>query len=512
MIRNLIAYALLAIVVSCTVAHAAEIVVRNDSIPPGEPVEIFSGGTPDDPGELSRAGVRAGSRLTVPVSGTLVGVQIAWGSVTGGAAPMQETAIRIRENGPEFYFPFGATLATIDSPTFIDGAINEFRYLDPATNLIPISIPVTAGASYFVDLEFGHAADHFPTPLALDDTSHIPSILADEHLLNPSGPGKSYLLLPYFSDTNWVPQFIVLSDTGEFAIRLIVIPVPEPSSLALIGLSAIGLAGYAWRVRKRTAGQLPLGYNNEMGRAGNHSGQMMRNIRFVLFTAIAVVGWATNSQAATFTITVGNYDLLPNTPGQEIPLYVTGIVPRADADPTTQANPGNVTGLILGAAINDGGSFWGGTPGPKISSIDVDSGSTIWVAPQSPFGHQAPNNFINTGQFAGIYVFTTQGYVNVTGGLFATLMIDTTGFNGGTYSLRLSDSYPIDLVFDPTSSKLLGYNESLPKPEILDVTEIIYQYYDGTAGQITIVPEPSSMVLAALGLIGLAAWGRRRKR
>jgi hypothetical protein len=249
LIRTRIAHALLALAISFTTSHAAEIVVRNDSIPPGKPVSnLFYGVT--GIGE-TRAGVRVGVSLTVPVSGTLVGVQIPWGSVLGGAAPSQETAILIRENGPEPYIPFGATLATINSPTFIDGAVNEFRYLDPATNLVPLSIPVTAGASYFVDLEFGHGADYVPSPFPpFDDRSHIPSILADEHV-DISVPTKGFLFLQaiFPSIDGWAPQVVVLSDTGEFAIRLIVNPVPEPSSFILASLGLIGLV--VWRRRKR---------------------------------------------------------------------------------------------------------------------------------------------------------------------------------------------------------------------------------------------------------------------
>jgi hypothetical protein len=230
----------------------------------------------------------------------------------------------------------------------------------------------------------------------------------------------------------------------------------------------------------------------------------MRHIQLVLFTAIAVLGLAASAQAATFTITVGNYDLLPNTPGQKIPLYVTGIVPRADA--ISPSNPGNVTGIELSVAIGDGGVAYGGEPGPLISSIDVDSGPTIWVAPQSPFGHNSPSTYYE-GQLANVNFLTTEGYVNVTGGLFATLIIDTTGFNDGTYSLRLDGSPSIVDNMSPTT--LLGVARAgVPR----DVTNIIYEYYGGKAGQITIVPEPSTVVLAAIGLIGLAAWGWRRKR
>ncbi len=250
MIRTPIAHALLALVLSGTTALADEIVVRNDSIPPGEPVDglyYFD----NDTHLLSRAGVRVGSQLTVPVSGTIVGVQIPWASDQGGAAPSQQVAIRITENGPYPYSIPGPTLAEIDSPTLIDGATNEFRYLDPGTNLDPISIPVTAGAQYFVDLEFGHHADHdasSPPP----DLSQVPSILADADLLSPNS--HSFMYLPGYSEPGaFFEAPLVLPSTGAFAIRLIIVPVPEPSSLALIGFSAIGMAAFARRPRKRRA-------------------------------------------------------------------------------------------------------------------------------------------------------------------------------------------------------------------------------------------------------------------
>jgi hypothetical protein len=43
------------------------------------------------------------------------------------------------------------------------------------------------------------------------------------------------------------------TNTNDFDYLLRGSLVPEPSSLALVGLSAIGLAGYAWRVRRRKA-------------------------------------------------------------------------------------------------------------------------------------------------------------------------------------------------------------------------------------------------------------------
>ena len=79
-------------------------------------------------------------------------------------------------------------------------------------------------------------------------------------------------------------------------------------------------------------------------------------------------------------------------------------------------------------------------------------------------------------------------------GRLATLMIDTTGFFGGTWNLSLSDVLPglgpYDTNFAPTSATISN-------------------------GSITVVPEPGTLaVLSTAGvalLIGLT-WRRRRRR
>lgn len=222
----------------------------------------------------------------------------------------------------------------------------------------------------------------------------------------------------------------------------------------------------------------------------------MRSIQLFLFTAIAVLGLAIGAQAAPVITPLGNYDLLPNTPGQKIPLYVTGILPNEG--PTFPLIAGSVSGIYLAVAINEGGIAWGGTLGPKITSIDVDSGPTIWVPPNSPSGHIIPAEY-NDGQLSSIGLLTNDGWVNVSGGQIATLLIDTTGFDSGTYSLTLSGGTVANVLGD---TDILGWYGD----------DVYDAFYTGPAGTITIVPEPTSMVLAAIGLMGLAAWGWRRKR
>ncbi len=216
----------------------------------------------------------------------------------------------------------------------------------------------------------------------------------------------------------------------------------------------------------------------------------MRITQLVLFTALAVLSCALSARAAT--IAVGNYDLLPNTPGQFISLYVTDIVPNAG----NTAAPGNVNGIGLAVAIADGGIRYGGTLGPKINSIDLDSGPTVWVPPNSPPGNIPSQEFYD-GQIAYKDVLNGSGFVNVTSGLLATVEVDTTGFSSGTFPLTLSGG---------------AVSENLGNTQFSGAfasTNIIYGYYNGAAGQITVVPEPSSVSLAAIGLIGLAVCRRK---
>jgi hypothetical protein len=197
----------------------AEIIVKNDSMPPNG-VPVF--GLP--------VGSRIGAWLDTPIDGTIVGVQILWGSTTGGTAPSHEGPIRISTFDTATRLP-GTTLATIDSPVLQDGVLNEFRHLDAATNLLPLAVPITAGQSFFIDLQI--ATDYL-------SSSTGPGVLSDTD--GESFPIRNYAQFAGSTNpTGWFPVIIAVLDGGDLGIRAIIQPVPEPSTyiMAMIGIVAL---------------------------------------------------------------------------------------------------------------------------------------------------------------------------------------------------------------------------------------------------------------------------------
>lgn len=128
-------------------ALGEEITVKNDSVVDfGQAVIV---------GDFIQ-GEQAGARLTSPCDGTIVAVQILWLEGTAGHGQSLEQAIHIFADGA---FPIpGSELALLEGPVMTPGYLNEFRYLDEAQTM-PINVPVLAGESFFVTLEFYNPTD-----------------------------------------------------------------------------------------------------------------------------------------------------------------------------------------------------------------------------------------------------------------------------------------------------------------------------------------------------------------
>jgi hypothetical protein len=173
------------------------------------------------------AGDMAAAWYEAPSDGTIVGVQIVWGSTFGGASDSTEYAIHIFEAGT-FPDPDSATpLASISAPELVDGTssgnINEFRFLDPPDNDTPLSVFVSEGDEFIVALEFQNENDGqtFLASVKYDDEDCIDGTSA-----------------AYTESAGW-GDACTLGVPGNLGIRAIFMPVPEPTTLALLVLGAL---------------------------------------------------------------------------------------------------------------------------------------------------------------------------------------------------------------------------------------------------------------------------------
>ncbi len=173
------------------------------------------------------------------------------------------------------------------------------------------------------------------------------------------------------------------------------------------------------------------------------------------------------------TISAGNH-VLPNAPGLH-QVYVTAS--GGDA----------VQGVNLSLATGDGGPNFGGSVlAPIITAIDLIADGTLMFNGNNT-GHSG--TFIPNDQLGQQNTTTNAGTVSASGNL-ALVTLDTTGFGPGVYAFLVGGVPGIG--FPPSDFAGLPTNT-----------------LDGT---ITIVPEPSSVVMALFAVAGVAVVAIRRRR
>jgi hypothetical protein len=173
------------------------------------------------------------------------------------------------------------------------------------------------------------------------------------------------------------------------------------------------------------------------------------------------------SAHAALVINVGTIWLDPDLPNQERALSVTG------GDP--------VQGFNLRAQIGDG---TGPNPEPVFQSIDFTGG--IWDGHAKSVGG---GPVAGAPQYAQAWVaLNTQNDTTSANGVLVKLIIDTTGLHSGNFGLLLAGTdIGEDSDFAPLSATI-------------------------TNGTLTILPEPATFGLLALGGIGCMFTRRRKTR
>jgi len=171
-----------------------EITLQNDSLTNGDTVAVCP---------CFGAGEEAAVWLTSPCDGNIVAIQIFWRSLLGGAVVSLEDSIIVYEGG-NFPNP-GATKDSLSGPVLTDGGLNEYRFKDE-NQLIPISIPVTAGEEFVVSLKFMNTNFTNPT---------LPSIVSDA---DSCQSGKNAVKV---NGSTWT-NACALGVSGDWVIRAVV--------------------------------------------------------------------------------------------------------------------------------------------------------------------------------------------------------------------------------------------------------------------------------------------------
>jgi len=144
------------------------------------------------------------------------------------------------------------------------------------------------------------------------------------------------------------------------------------------------------------------------------------------------------------SISVGAISLLPNTPGQNVNLFVTG--------------GAAVQGINLIIQVADGGPEAGGSiVGPQITSVNITS-DTIFAG-----NNTGPAISLSFVQLWAVGTSTASGTVAATGKI-ATVTFDTTGITVGAFDLLLKQTVNGDTDFADVPANISNGLITVPEP------------------------------------------------
>ena len=197
-----------------------------------------------------------------------------------------------------------------------------------------------------------------------------------------------------------------------------------------------------------------------------------QSIGVLILVSLCIVATA----SAEPVIDVGNHSLFPNMAGQEIQIFVTGGTPVQGLNFYIQVADGGPEAAALGLIPPPG------IDGPAITGLDLLSGTIF----EDNNTEQRSGPFLP--QFRDGLTSTVEGTV-LASGLLATVTFDTTGFTtlGQQWELRLTN------VVEHVGT------------DFATIPATIHN------GAITIVPEPSSIVLLLLAAVGMLLVVRLRR-
>lgn len=176
-------------------------------------------------------------------------------------------------------------------------------------------------------------------------------------------------------------------------------------------------------------------------------------------------------------------NLLPDTPGQQVGLYISN----------TDSSALLADAATLKFQLDDGVA---GAGVPRITGIDAITGTPWASAGGFQVSQTAQDEYWDVRVFAN---FLAGQHATLPGSgstLLATLTVDTTGVSGGSWSFRMAG---LDVDAVDTKYEVSGGGTLFPTASV-------------GAVNIAVVPEPEAVAcLTALGLAGMTTWRRLRR-
>jgi PEP-CTERM motif len=412
-------------------------------------------------------------------------------TLVAGIVSAQSLKVQIDENGVGFSNGIALPYSISQDP--ISG-LSTLMYQLPYPLVTPGDVILTESTGAISDLIrfdnnpaggvvffFSDPADESPAPLADNPfgippfNAAIPPVFVTE-LGSEGADGAAYLA------SNGSPGCAVQAGVPLTVFYNIISDsvVPEPSTLVLLSMSVIGLLCYAWLKRK----EMVMFFLMQLMKLTGFFFRALASIGLLAFATSsaqgAMLNLSTGLDASNSLITIGN------TP---------------DAHWTVdQIGGGTAPARVVTASDADGvfiGSIWA-ADGPSSNWIAIDA-TTIQNDPFAPLPYSYYRTFtltpsdLATATISGVWGIDDGGDLKLNGNTVSSLVNDYTA------------STPF-LVPAGSSFFVPGLNKLTITMNFSD------NQYEAVRLQATLTPEPSTLALLGMSVLGLLAYNRRKRK